>query len=185
MSTRPVFGVHFFAWLRMARRRCRGGGVPAVVPGRLTGFHPGEPIGLGSLFLLLLLHISPQSAGAASMRSVSEKERRVEEQNARPSLQCEPACIPGQGICHENQCFCRAGFSGKRCELDVDRAERSADLDLTWAISGVSIALGLGAMVGALFSKCLMLTSCRPTAESDEYADAQQQEIWKRPLVTN
>ncbi|VDD83908.1 unnamed protein product [Mesocestoides corti] len=34
--------------------------------------------------------------------------------------QCDPQCIPGQGICVEGHCQCIKGFRGLACEEDVD-----------------------------------------------------------------
>lgn len=89
---------------------------------------------------------------------------------------CDPACIPGRGICNDNVCFCRSPFAGSTCQhkqTDLYRAPK------IMVVGFAAVCFG----VGILMSK-LMFSFSEHAIETrlEKYgAGKRRYELWAPP----
>eukprot|EP00933_Yihiella_yeosuensis_P069317 TRINITY_DN7572_c0_g1_i1.p1 TRINITY_DN7572_c0_g1~~TRINITY_DN7572_c0_g1_i1.p1 ORF type:complete len:497 (-),score=98.48 TRINITY_DN7572_c0_g1_i1:124-1614(-) len=61
------------------------------------------------------------------------------------SGECNPACIPGRGVCGDGICFCKDPWHGVRCELEMENKTR-----LVW--TSVLMILATATVIGFLIA---------------------------------
>lgn len=148
--------------------------------------------------LLVALAVSLHAASAAQLRSRSGAESSSRDLAAvfgegfQPAQQpssgeafnsgdnadsvCDPPCVPGRGVCDNNHCFCRSGFTGSTCQLKDKSSADGVHVEAGVAIGILFGAMAFGIAMGTFIFNFMVATCCGPTQYEDDNA---QQEIWK------
>lgn len=178
---RRLVSATFLAGTRLCAAFFSGKGLPRMWSRRSGG---GKAPPRGSHLLVAFAVLWKWTWAAQLRSSVGREERELmavlqgKQENGGEDLDsvCDPPCVPGRGVCDNNTCFCRSGFTGSTCQLNDKSGANAASVEAGVAVGILVAAVVLGAIVGKLFFGILMGTCCAPTQYDD---DNIQAEIWK------
>ena len=123
------------------------------------------------LIVVLSLLLVPASGARLKLRSSPEASHLP---FSDPKV-CEPPCAEGQGVCNNNQCFCRSPYRGSSCQSRSDGLQ-----------DRLPMSLSIGLCAGALFFGCLAGGLCQFGVDrltgKDLFTSNEdvRQEVWYR-----
>lgn len=95
------------------------------------------------------------TAACGEATTTADPGRRLQSVSAPPTQDsmenCDPQCVPGQGICSDKICFCRTPYTGIRCEREMQTSWMRFSYTATVCIAVGALVVGL--MLGVIIFK--------------------------------